>query len=112
MSRERFTHEEQARLLQTKAYLHNHLHQRLTIAQLARRSAMCPKRFKEGFQLFFGYLPGEYVHRARLLTAQVLLRQTRKPIKEIASLCGYRYYKNFLTAYRRFFGERASKAKP
>jgi AraC-like DNA-binding protein len=105
MSPKAFTAEEKERLQQTKNYLLNHLHVAVPVKQAARRAAMGEQRFKDGFQLLFLYTPGRYLHEARMQTALVLLRHTDKTIKEIAALCGFRHYKNFLTAFKKFYGE-------
>ena len=104
MSPRAFTKDERERLQLGLSYLLNHLHQQVTVTQLARCAAMGEQRFKDGFQLLFGHTPGAYLHKARLHTSLVLLKHTDKTIKEIASLCGYAHYKNFLTAFKRFFG--------
>ena len=105
MSPKMLTSDEKQRLFATKAYLLNHLHQPLEIADMARQAAMSVQRFNYGFFLLFGYSPASYVHDSRLQFGYFLLLHTEKPIKEIAGLCGYRHYKNFLTAFRAFFGQ-------
>ncbi|RYZ48689.1 MAG: AraC family transcriptional regulator [Sphingobacteriales bacterium] len=112
MSPKAYSRDEQERILKTKSYLLNHLHCPLRLSDLTRHAAMGEQRFKDGFRLLLGYTPGDYLHQARMRTARALLRHTDRPIKEIAALCGYQHYKNFLTAYRRFFGETAGASRP
>lgn len=111
MSPKAFTREEQQRLGEAESYLINHLHQTITISQLARHAAMGEERFKDGFRLQFGYTPISYLKEARMQTAMVLLKHSDKPIKEIASLCGYQHYKNFLTGFKRFYGVTANSVR-
>jgi transcriptional regulator GlxA family with amidase domain len=112
MSPKAFTKEEKARLFQTKTFLLTHLQEDLDVARLARHAALGSQRFMDGFALLFDYTPGRYLHEARMQTGLVLLKHTDKTVKEIAALCGYRHYKNFLTAFKSFFGRRPSDVRP
>ncbi|GAA4736835.1 helix-turn-helix domain-containing protein [Flavisolibacter ginsenosidimutans] len=104
MSYKTLTSDEKQRLFFTKTYLLNHLHRSFCLSDMARYAAMGLPRFNDGFLLLFGSLPMAYLHESRLQFGYFLLLHTDKPIKEIAGLCGYRHYKNFLTAFRKRFG--------
>ena len=103
MSPKEITKEEIQRIYETKTYLLNHLHKKFTIRQLARKAAIGEQRFKDGFAFLFGMAVGEYIHEARMQTAKLLLRNTKKSIKEISLLCGYRQARNFSSAHKMFF---------
>ena len=108
MSPQALTAAEEQRLYATKTYLLNHLHQRITVRQMAQYSALGQQKFRDGFYRLFQMPVKDYLHEARMQTARVLLVHTDKPIKAIAGSCGYRYYKNFITAYRKTFGRTPS----
>jgi AraC-like DNA-binding protein len=111
MHRQGLSKEEKQRIYLTKGYLCNHQNKAVTVAQLARHSALGIKKFREGFALLFEMTIQAYLHQTRLQTGKHLLLHTDKPVKEIAALCGYGYYKNFITAYRKFFGQTPYKER-
>lgn len=104
MSPKEICREEQERIYTVKTYVLEHLKEAFTIRQLSRKAAMGEQRFKEEFSRLFGMPVGTYIHATRMQTGKFLLVHTTKTIKEISGLCGYRRYKSFLKAYKKFFG--------
>ena len=104
MSPHEITNEEIQRLYQVKTYLLNHLHQRHTVKQLARGAAMNESKFREAFYMVFSYVVQDYIIEARMQLGFFLLKHTNKAIKEIAWLAGYRQSKNFMNAFKKYFG--------
>ena len=107
MSAREFTKEEQERIYAVKAIILNGLNKKLTIKQLARQAALGERRFREGFYKLFGMTIARYIRIARMHTGRFLLTHTEKTIKEIGRVCGYKRYKSFLKAYKKFFGSSA-----
>jgi len=99
--------EEIQRIYQTKTYLLNHLHQKITVRALSRNAALQEAKLNEGFVQLFGMPAGQYLLEARKLLGSFLLQHTDKPIKEVASLSGYRYTKSFMAAMKKRFGKTA-----
>lgn len=77
----------------------------LTIEALARKTGLPDFKLKAGFTQFFQTGIFECFHSARMHQARQLLLQTNKPIKEICTLAGYPRMTNFITAFRKFFGQ-------
>lgn len=77
----------------------------LTVRELAREVGLNEFRLKSGFKFFFDMGIFESFQRARMEMARAMLIGTNKPIKEIAGLAGYPRTTNFITAFRKFYGE-------
>jgi AraC-like DNA-binding protein len=109
MSPKELTAEEIQRIYQTKSFLLNNLRRKFTVYQLARHAAMNTVKFREGFYLLFHYQVGVYIKEARMQYAYFLLRHTDKPIKEVARLAGFGRTKNFMQAFKKYFGVTAGR---
>lgn len=77
----------------------------ITIKDISGQVRLNEKKLKRGFKQVFGMGIYECLLQARMELARQLLLSTDKPIKEIASLCGFDYLTNFATAFRRYFGD-------
>lgn len=100
------------RLKRVVEHVHAHLADDLTLDGLAAIAGLSPYHFARAFKAALGASPLQYVITARMETAQVLLKTTRKPVAEIAWQVGYddtsRFGRHFKTrvgatpaAYRR-----------
>jgi transcriptional regulator GlxA family with amidase domain len=96
-----------------------HLHEDLTVAQLARKALMSPRTFARRFRADMGATPAAWLNRQRLLRAQQLLEQGEDGLESIAASCGFgtaavmrhhfvKTLQTTPTAYRRTFGPRAA----
>ena len=65
-----------------------HLHQPITVADLARRVHMSPRTFARWFAAHTGTTPHQWLTSQRLITAQELLERTERGIEQIAADCG------------------------
>lgn len=92
-----------------------HLHEDLTVADLAGRAHMSARTFARRFRAEMGATPGAWLNRQRLLRAQQLLETDDRGIEQVAVDCGFgsaavmRHHfvttlKTTPTAYRRTFG--------
>jgi AraC-like DNA-binding protein len=105
-SKYRFTPFEMDRLVQAREILLSDLSKPpLTIRQLAQKAGINEFKLKVGFAQFFKTGVFECFQRARMYKAKQLLLQTNKPIKDICTQAGYPRMTNFITAFRKFFGE-------
>jgi AraC-like DNA-binding protein len=74
----------------------------LSAVDLSTHAGLSPSRFRERFQRDLGTTPREFLKDLRLNEGKRLLRETRRPIKEIAERCGY----GDLVAFSRAFKTR------
>jgi transcriptional regulator GlxA family with amidase domain len=92
-----------------------HLHEPITVDDLAARALMSPRTFARQFAARTGTTPHQWLTRARLMRAQELLEKTDRGIEQIATACGLtplvlrrHFVRRFGTtpqAYRRTFSQ-------
>lgn len=75
----------------------------LTIRQLSEELHASPTAIKNAFKNVYGEPIGEYRKAVRLQEAQHLLRETDRPIAEVADMVGYTNPGHFAVAFRRKF---------
>jgi len=95
-----------------------HLHQELSVEQLARKAAMSPRTFARRFLEQTGTSPHQWLMHQRLLAAQRRLEKTAESVDRVAEAVGLgnastlrQYFSRVLrttpTAYRRQFSTRS-----
>jgi AraC-like DNA-binding protein len=92
------------RILRATDYLMQHLFEPLRLDRLCRHAGLAHSRLLELFRRETGTTPRMYWERERLRPAENLLRYTDKPIKEIASIVGYKYTPHFARRFRHYTG--------
>jgi len=83
-------------------HIEAHLDQPLPLPELAQKAGLSLPRFKARFKEEQGVPPGEFVLRARVARAGRLLRETRRPITEIAHALGFSSSQYFATVIKRY----------
>lgn len=78
--------------------------ERHSLSALAALVDMDIRRFTSAFQEAFGKTPWQYVLRIRLDEAALLLRQTNRPVTDIALSVGFGTPSHFATSFTRRFG--------
>jgi len=76
----------------------------LTVPDLARAAGLSPAHFSREFRRAFGEPPHQYLLTRRLERAAALLRNTDRPVTEIAFAVGWSSMGSFLTTFRRVYG--------
>lgn len=84
--------------------IHNHAHRPLSVRQIADAVGMTRRTLERRFADAVGRPPREELERLRVRRAEKLLLETRRPIKEIAYLCGFREPRGLIRACRRWLG--------
>ncbi len=90
---------------QMNAYILKHLHEPITLKQLADLVHLHPNYFIQYFRKHFFVSPIEYVYTVKLLVAaQLLLEYPQKSISQIAYETGFNDYRYFSRLFKRKYG--------
>jgi len=74
-----------------------------------QETKIIPAKFREGFKLFFGCLPNQYLHQKRMEKAHELAMEGRgTTVKDIAQLCGYVSSDHLSNKFLKYYGKRLS----
>lgn len=84
--------------------MHTHLHERLTLADLASAAYLSPYHFNRVFHQVVGIPPGEYLSGLRLQTARRLLLTTSLSVTDICFEVGYTSPGSFTTRFTQLVG--------
>ena len=93
-----------ARLERCTRFIHEHLHEELTLERLADEVALSPDHLSHTFSRFFRTTLTRYVTEARMKHAAEMLQSTALPLKEIAARIGYSDEFYFSKVFKRFHG--------
>lgn len=86
------------------AYIHAHLEEKITLADLAACLHLSVPHFERMFRTTTRIPPYRYVLEIRLEQARSLLEKTRLPVAEIALQCGFSTQSHFTAHFSRYFG--------
>ncbi|MFX3632616.1 MAG: AraC family transcriptional regulator [Candidatus Pristimantibacillus sp.] len=86
------------------AYIHDHLDKELTLQQVAKFVHLNPNHFSEVFKRETGYTYIEFVTRARIEKAKLMLDESPAKVSEVASHVGYADMKYFSQLFKRYTG--------
>jgi AraC-like DNA-binding protein len=92
-------------------YIHNHSHRPLSVEQVAAAAGMTRRTLERRFTELVGRTPREELEWVRVQRARRLLAETRRPIKEIAFLCGFREQRGLIRACQRLLGAAPGKLR-
>lgn len=85
-------------------YISEHLHEDITLEQLAEQAMLSPFYFSRLFKKKTGFTPYRYIITVRLDYSCYLLRTSNFTIKEIAYRCGFHSESSFCTSFRKIIG--------
>lgn len=85
-------------------YIHAHLDQKISLANLAACLHLSVPHFERMFRATTHQPPYRYVLEIRLERARVLLQRTRLTVTEIALQCGFSSQSHFTTHFTRYIG--------
>ena len=86
------------------AYIEEHLNEKLTLAELARRSFYNPSYFSRVFKEYSGQSLSKFIHRKRVERALELLNTTDLPVDQIWVAVGFCDKKQFYRQFKNFLG--------
>lgn len=87
-----------------RAYLVEHLDQRITLPELSERFDIPLTTMKQNFKTVYGDTIGSYIQSYRIQKAMYLLQETNQSIVEIAGQVGYQNAGKFSEVFRLFSG--------
>jgi AraC-like DNA-binding protein len=90
-------------------YIHTEPSRQITLDDLAKCAAMSRSAFSERFTSCVGESPMQYLTRWRMSIASQMLRQTHKPMGEIAECVGYSSETAFQRAFKNIVGQPPGK---
>jgi len=93
-----------AQILGVKEYIDNHLHENLTLDDLAEKAHFSKAYFVSRFKYFWGETPIQYINNQRYQRATVLLRNTDLSVSEISAKVGFRTPHYFSTFFKLYSG--------
>jgi len=96
---------ERAQIDRVKAYIDEHLQERLNAEDMALQWDVSVYKLKAGFKQLYGRSFAAYVKEQRLEKGKELLLKSNKIIYEIAKDCGYKDETGFYRAFRKYFGQ-------
>ncbi len=85
-------------------YIHEHLDQQLTLAELSHLAGMSSSHFIRTFKEVTGIAPHQYILNARVESAKTLLLQDKLTIAEVASKVGFFDQSHFTRYFKRLTG--------
>ncbi|GIP24272.1 response regulator [Paenibacillus sp. J22TS3] len=91
------------------SYIHEHLDQSLSLAQVAKHVHMNPNYFSEMFKRETGQNYIEFVTQAKMRRAMTMLSETPAKISEVANQIGYEDIKYFNRLFKKFTGQTPSE---
>ena len=86
------------------AYVAEHPDRDLSVEVLAEMAKMSPRNFTRVFTREAGVTPGKFVEQSRLESARGRLEQSKMPINQVASKCGYSTADGMRVAFDRNLG--------
>jgi AraC family transcriptional regulator len=91
-------------LLQVLEYINEHLNQDIKLADLAQLLGMSQFHFSHLFKQSIGTAPYQYLLQQRVERAKQLLKQTDRPIVDIALECGFSSHSHLSKQFRQLTG--------
>jgi len=93
-----------ATLARVLDFIEAHVHERLTLDDLAREANTSKFHFLRAFAGTLGNTPHRYVAQVRMTRAEELLGSDELTVSTIASMCGYSSTGRFTAAFRERYG--------
>lgn len=86
---------------ETLAWIMAHLHEDLTVEQMAARAVMSSRTFMRRFHAALGTTPYQWLLQQRIVQAQRLLETSNESIERVAACCGFSSAATFRLHFQR-----------
>jgi AraC family transcriptional regulator len=90
---------------QVKGYIEGHLHEPLSLSELAKNGGFSVFYFARRFKQYTGLSPKQYVLRKRLERAYTLLRQGQTTVSEVAYQTGFTDQSHLVRYFKKCWGQ-------
>ncbi|MDR0886978.1 MAG: AraC family transcriptional regulator [Clostridiales Family XIII bacterium] len=81
-------------------FIHNHYAEKITLEDIAESGAVCRSRCCKLFNQYVRQTPNNYLNKYRITKSCELLRDTKRTILEIATMCGFQNPSYFSYLFR------------
>ena len=98
-------------LRNAQAYIEQNLSEALTLGELARLADLTEYHFARLFKQSTGLAPHQYVMQCRMAKAEMLVRQEKLPLTQIAMACGFNSPSHFSNRFKSVFGATPSQLR-
>jgi AraC-like DNA-binding protein len=95
---------EREKIIKAKEIILNNLQSPPTIPKLSLQIGINQCYLKKGFKEIYGMTVYDYVQEQRMLKAQLLLKQNKYSVAQVAAQIGYSSAGNFSNAFKRYAG--------
>lgn len=92
-------------------HVEQHLGEDLSLSAMARMAGLTPEYTATIFKRETGKTLSEYVNEKRLLAARNEIRNTRKPLRQIATETGFENYHYFSRLFKKYFNTTPTKTR-
>jgi AraC family transcriptional regulator len=93
-----------AQLRRVIGFVQAHLHQEVSLMQMAEEANLSPAYFSQMFRESTGVAPHQFVLRARVERAKELLRKQDRRVLDVAIQCGFQTQQHFARVFRTLCG--------
>ncbi|CAD6107461.1 AraC family transcriptional regulator [Escherichia coli] len=84
-------------------WIERNLHRKITLQEIVRKSGYTSRHLYNLFMAGPGVSPSAYIKQRRLSLASVMLRDTRRPVTEIALMYGFEHLPSFTRTFSHYF---------
>ncbi len=92
------------RILFVKDYIDKNYTENIRLSDLAKVGMLSENHLLRNFNQIFGMTPFQYISKKRIWEAKRQIRESNKPIKDIATDLGYSSFGNFSTYFKSIVG--------
>ncbi|EDY9238455.1 helix-turn-helix transcriptional regulator [Salmonella enterica subsp. enterica serovar Kottbus] len=79
-------------------WIERNLHRKITLPEMTRKSGYTSRHLYNLFMAGPGVSPSAYIRQRKLSLASIMLRDTRRPVTEIALMYGFEHSQSFTRA--------------
>lgn len=94
----------QIRIQKMQEYIHQHYAESITLDDISAAASISRSEANRCFHAYTGVSPIEALIQYRLAAAQMLLRETMLPMREISRMCGFNSESYFYRRFRKTYG--------